>query len=411
MALENTEALIKNEAVLFHPLTASGMRAAAHAGGRSLWQFPLGDELVLARRDVQGLFLLNGTARFLWDEVSRGASLHEIEQTFVTRYGVPPALARQDIEATLGGWSQSLLGPTPGEGVDSRAVCASALGDFESGGTAVEINCLLNGRAFRVVLESGDLVEEIAPRLTPVAVKRLPPDAPFLTFTLLNGNDRVFVFRNGVCIAEEDKTSGARAILLQELTAHCDPGREVKAILHAGACGTASGCIILAGSSHAGKSTLCAALMAEGFLCYADDSAVLDGQFRVSGIPIPLTLRESSWPVLAARFPAFMNGASVHRRWECNVRFLPSNLPANYSPAVAPKALVLVDYQPRAATRLHRLNPFEALMALRQSGFWVQHDRESIGRFLAWIGELDSYRLTYSLLDEATGSVRALLAR
>jgi hypothetical protein len=380
-----------------------------HAVSR-LWQFPLGDELVIARRDVQGLFLLNGTARFLWDEVCRGTPVPKIEEDFATRYGVPLALARHDIEATLASWSQGLLCPAPGGNGAPHAVRSSALGDFESKGAVVEINCVLNGRGFRVLLEPGDLVEEIAPRLAPVAVRHLPPDAPFLTFTLVNGNDRVFVFRDKVCIAEEEKTSGARAILLQELTAHCDHGREIKAILHAGACGTASGCIILAGSSHAGKSTLCAALMAEGFLCYSDDSAVLDRQFRVSGMPVPLTLRESSWPVLASRFPAFMDRASVHRRWGCSVRFLGSNMPSNSSPAVDPKALVFVDYRPRASTGLQRLTPFEALTALCQSGFWVEHNRESIARFLAWIGDLNGFRLTYSLLDEASDAVKLLLA-
>jgi hypothetical protein len=53
---------------------------------------------------------------------------------------------------------------------------------------------------------------------------------------------------------------------------------------------------------------------------------------------------------------------------------------------------------------------FEALMALRQGGFWVAHDRESIAEFLAWIGQLDTYRLTYSLLDQASDTVRGLLA-
>lgn len=376
-----------------------------------LWQFPLGDELVMARKDIQGLFLLNATARFLWEEVCRGVPVPKIENDFVTRYGVPVALARHDIEATLANWSQGLLCHAPEGNGSPRKLRSSALRDFESTGAIVEINCVLNGRGFRVLLESGDLVEEIAPRLAPVAVELLPPDAPFLTFTLLNGDDRIFVFRNKVCIAEEEKTSGARAILLQELVAHCDPGRKIRAILHAGACGTASGCIILAGSSHAGKSTLCAALMAEGFLCYSDDSAVLDRQFKVSGMPVPLTLRESSWPVLASRFPAFMESTSVHRRWGCNVRFLGSNMPSNSSPAADPKALVFVDYRPGAPASLQPLTPFEALTTLCQSGFWVEHNRENIARFIAWIGELSAYRLTYSLLDEASDAAKLLLAK
>src|ERR1035438_2527865 len=83
----------------------------------------------------------------------------------------------------------------------------------------------LSGRAFRIFLGPGDLVEEIAPRLVETAVPSLPPDLPCITFSLVNGEDRVFVFRDGVCIAAEEKTSGARAILLQEMAGLCDPDR------------------------------------------------------------------------------------------------------------------------------------------------------------------------------------------
>jgi hypothetical protein len=367
-----------------------------------LWQFPLGDELVVARDDIEGLFLLNDTARFVWEQFNGGQGRAETVQNFAARYGVPKLVARRDIEETFAGWSQSLL---------SRArACSSLVLRGLVHNASEEIDCVLNGRGFRVLLAPGDLVEEIAPRLAPVAVPHLPPNTPFLTFCLVNGEDRVFVFRDGVCIAEEEKPAAARAILLQEMTVHCDPGRETNAILHAGACGTAADCVILAGATCAGKSTLCAALMAGGFYCYSDDSVVLDPQFKVFGMPFPLTLRKSSWPVLDSHFPSFTDRAPIHRRLGCRVRFLPSNLPANCSPAVTPRALVFVDYRPDASTSLQRLKPFEALMALRHCGFWVAHDRASIARFLAWIDRLDGYKLTYSQIDEASRVVSGLLA-
>jgi hypothetical protein len=376
------------------------------------WQFPMGDELVVARDDVQGLFFLNGTARFLWDKLNDDSAPPKTIQNFAARYGVPERLARRDIEATLADWSQSLLSPTLWRANDNGDVLAdhsSILRRLERN-RAVEIDCVVNGRGFRVLLDPGDLVEEIAPRLAPVAVPHLPPDTPFLTFSLANAGDRVFVYRGEVCIAEEEKTAGARAILLQEMTVRCDADRDARVILHAGACGNASECVILAGATHAGKSTLCAALMATGFYCYSDDSAVLDRQFKVLGMPFPLTLRKRSWPVIDPHFASFTDRAPIHRRLGCSVRFLPSNLPANSSPAVTPAALVFVDYRPGASTALQCLKPFEALLALQQCGFWVEHDRWSIAGFLGWIGRLDSYKLTYSLIEEASGVVSGLLA-
>src|SRR5262249_25017974 len=155
------------------------------------------------------------------------------------------------------------------------------------------------------------------------------------------GIDRVFVFLDGLCIAQEEKTAGARAILLQEMTRLCEGDRHMQAILHAGACGPGSGCVLLAGASHAGKSTLCAALMAQGLYCYSDDSAVIDRAFRVAGMPFPLMLRKPSWPTLKSRFPG-IERIGVHRRLGVDTIFLPSNLPDNSSPSSPIKALVFV---------------------------------------------------------------------
>ena len=134
-----------------------------------LWQFALGEELVVARQDIQGLFLLNSTARFVWEELSRGAETAEIVPNFVARYGVPESLARRDVDATLASWSQCLLSSASGNG-RRHGTCPSVPDPFGSGSSFVEINCVLNGRGFRVLLEPGDLVEEIAPRLAQAAV-------------------------------------------------------------------------------------------------------------------------------------------------------------------------------------------------------------------------------------------------
>lgn len=369
-------------------------------------QFPLDNELVVVRRDVEGLFLLNPAARLLWQELSGGASVEETVQAFVRAFQVPEFVARRDISATLTDWSEGLLRPEtaykeskPPSSFPEWAGSASA--------AAVEMNCLLNDRMFRVILEGLDLVEEITPRLAGIATPVLPEGPPCYTFRVRHRGEHVLLFRDQVCIAKEDTTSAARALLLQEMTQWCAPERKMRAILHAGACGTESAAILLAGASHAGKSTICAALMAEGFYCYSDDSAMLDCNFRVAGMPFPIMLRPSSWPVLASR-SGCMENASVHRRAGMESGFLPSNLPGNKSPAAPVKALVFVEYT-QARVQLETLTIYETLLVLQQSGFWVEHDRENISEFLLWLQGLPRHKLIYSSIDDAVGVVRGLL--
>jgi hypothetical protein len=375
----------------------------------AFWQFPLEDGLVVARPDVQGLFLLNGSARLVWEQAASGKSAVDIAQRLISVYGVSPDVADQDVAATLAGWSESLLAPnvSPPDLMGGKPAAALRA---SSGAASVRIDCVLNGRGFRVLLEAGDLVEEVAPRLEQISVASLPSNLPFITYTLVNADDRVIVFRDGVRIAEEEKTSAARAILLQEMAGLSVPEREPIAILHAGACGTATDCLILAGASHAGKSTLCAALMAGGLYCYSDDSAVIDRHFRVAGMPFPVMLRQSSWSVIERLLPAEMAQTRPSQRWGTDVRFLASNLEGASSPSVPPRALVFVDYQSDAKAEIQPLTALEALTALQQSGFWVEHERESIGEFVDWVKRVGRYKLTYSKIEDAIEAVTALLA-
>ena len=353
--------------------------------------------LVLARSDVHGLFLLNPAAELLWSERLRGASEFEVAQVFHSVLNVPLEVAESDIERTLAQWSTSLLAERGHE-------CPRLLAPPPSP-QAITLDCRLAGTSFSISVDPGELVEEIGPRLAHLSASTPTPD---FTFHVTQCNGRVFVTLHGTCIGDEELSSGARVILFQEMICLCKPDRVAQAMLHAGACGSESACILLAGSTHSGKSTLCAALMSAGLLCYSDDTAIIDGDHLVAGMPFPLMLREGSWSVIESHFPQLQQ-APVYNRWGVDVRFLASNLPANSSPSVPAKALLFVEYLPGSASLLEPISTFDALVAFEQSGFWVEHQRESIESFLQWLGELPKYRFTYSDLDSATNIFRSLL--
>jgi hypothetical protein len=161
--------------------------------------------------------------------------------------------------------------------------------------------------------------------------------------------------------------------------------------------------VLLAGGSHCGKSTLCAALMGRGLPYHCDDSAVLDRQFRVAPMPFPIMLRSGSWPLIENRFPAFRD-APVYRRWGTDVRFLTPVHAAGPAPIAA---LVFVAHEAGSQTRLAELSVLDSLLALERSGFWVEHTRDSIQRFLAWLAGIRRYNLRYAGLEEA----EAIIAR
>jgi hypothetical protein len=232
---------------------------------------------------------------------------------------------------------------------------------------------LINGTRFHLSLSSLDLAEEISSRLAALRVPDAPPDH---FFAVCEEPDGVSLYRNGFRFAKEPLITGARALLLQELTLLSAPDRDFKAILHAGACGTPAAAIILAGPSFSGKSTLCAALTDAGYLCFSDDSACLTPDFQVAGMPFALALRE-------------------------NPRFRPSNL-AGLSSTVPPVALIFVNYQPDAPEcALEPVSAFDSFLELQKSGFWVEHTESAIASFLHWLSAIPRYKLTYSSLPHA----------
>lgn len=352
-----------------------------------MWEFPVDDGLVLARPDVHGLFLLNSSAQFLWNELSRGVTPDVIVPDFAEHFRISAELARRDIEATIASWRQSLLAsPHP-------AIAFQA--DVIEGTDVCPVDCNVNGEQMRVLLESGDVWDEIAPRLDPVRADGVHPQH---TFTVGSSAGRVLVLRDGVCIGNEEHTAGARAILLQAMALLGEP----VAILHAGGCGG----VLLAGNTHSGKSTLCAALMSRGLPYHCDDSAVLDRDFRVTPMPFPLMLRPGSWPLLETRFPA-LKDAPVYSRWGTEVRFL-TPIPASAAAAVT--ALVFVKHDVAVETQLTELSVLDSLLALQRSGFWVEHRQASIERFLEWLAGIRRYELHYAELEEAEHVIGGLSA-
>ena len=360
-----------------------------------LWNYPVDDGLVLCRSDVNGLFLLNQSARWVWNESQRGTLREEMISTFAAHFGISSEIARRDVEATLASWDEALLAPAHSRQANDVGLHPELSQISVTDWPEVRaIDCTVNGRPLRVFLELGDVWDEIAPRLQPLRTNGETP--PEHTFTVGCAGDSVLVLRDGICIAKEETAAVARVILLQALVSLGEPA----AILHAGGCGG----ILLAGHTHSGKSTLCAALMARGLPFHCEDSAVLDRDFRFAPMPFPLMLRHGSWPVLEARFPE-LKDAPVYQRFGVDVRFL---TPVQPSGPATVTALVFVEHDAAAETQITEVSVFDSLLELQRSGFWVEHTREGIERFLGWLARIRRYKLIYAELEQAEGFILEL---
>lgn len=355
--------------------------------------------MVLARPGVQGLFILNESAAFLWSLLAEELPFSHLLSRFCRQYGLSEEDAANDVSAALAFWNSNLLSPPAQEGFHPlNAVPSDAFSELYR----------VNGRLIRVSVSDPDLAAEIFPRLE--SVHATEAGEPELTFEVSTQDGRVSLFHQGELVCSEENPNAIRAILLQEMVRRTERDQDWLAILHAGACGLEDNVLLFAGKSQAGKTTLCAALMAGGFKFYCDDSAALarrDG--TISPMPFRMMIRQGSWDVLRSRFPE-LTSSEVSQRYGQAVRFLappPGQIAS--APAKA-KALLFVSYQPGEKTSLRPLLPFETLLKVQESGFWVQHDRDSIDAFLLWLQKLPAYGLVYSNLEDAISKIRDFCA-
>jgi hypothetical protein len=153
-----------------------------------VWEFPIPGGLVLAVPDLDGLFLLNPSARLIWAELRLGSDAEAIAGRLVETFGIDSARARIDVEETLKQWAELLK-------KNRQAVAPVA--HLAPGGHFERVVCL-NGVRLRIDLDSAELAAEILPRVAHLAIEHGSFD-----FTLT--------------AAAEETVSEARALLLQEM--------------------------------------------------------------------------------------------------------------------------------------------------------------------------------------------------
>jgi hypothetical protein len=195
----------------------------------------------------------------------------------------------------------------------------------------------------------------------------------------------------------EGGTQRARTLELAQALEQFEVGLRVcvasrarrRVFLHAGVVGWEGRAIVLPGRSHAGKSTLVAALVRAGAEYGSDEYAVLDHRGRVHPYPRPLGLRDDA-ELGSGSFAADMLGGRLMQR------SLPVGLVA------------VTEYRPRARFRPRPLSAGRAVLELTSRSFSA---RLRPGPVLAALHRaVGSARLLAGPRGEAADAAAALLA-
>ena len=363
--------------------------------------------LVIPRREPR-LFLLNPTARTIWEELAQGVPPDDVAAGLAARYGVPLAQVWADVEAIVAEWqAQDLLteecprqpsADGAAVGVGARPPVARRL--------HVERIYRLCGHPIRVRFGS-PVTEQL---FHPAAAHREAPqsEAAHVIDFVQDGAGFV-VTCNGFDVEHAERAEQALGIVHGRILELSYPDAEWLAVLHAGAVGDEHAAVVMVGESGSGKSTLTAALVHAGLRYLSDDIAPLDHSFRLRPMPVGIGLKQGSWSVLGGHYPQL---ASLPILPDGRRRYLPVPEQRCAPPEGLPvTCLVFPCYQADQPTTLRPLSPIEKLERLTHARSWMSLDRRRFGITLDWLKQTPGYELGHASIEDGVRVIKQLLSR
>lgn len=364
--------------------------------------FPFESCLLVIPRRVPRLFLLNPTARTVWEGLAAGAAPAQLAAGIAGRFDVPAARVRADVEAILAEWrAHGLLAPAP------RSAIVLEAGEAAPGPIRMPRRFhsqrvyALCGRPIRLRFEAAEIARAIEP---PLAHSAVPSARTTDNIDVLRDGAGYLVVGNGSDVERAATLEDALGEVLGRILELSYPDAGWLAVMHAAAVGDATGAVVMAGASGSGKSTLSAALVDAGFRYFSDDVVPLDQALRVRPMPLGISVKEGAWPVLAARYPE-LDALPVHQGRRR--RYLPIDRARTAPGAGLPvKSLVFPRYQPNQPTVIKPLAPLQVLERLTRSRSWMSLDGRRFASTLAWIKRTWACDLSHASLAEGVLAVQ-----
>lgn len=374
--------------------------------------------IVLFHLADRRLHVLNASAGAIWSELPAARTVDELADGLAERFGLDPAGARLDVERLIarlladgllddGDPADDLRGgsPFPGPSPEtawssataappSEAACVPGSGSY----AALDARVRVVGVDHEVLSVLGTVLEPLAATATPTSEVRIA-EAPERGWTVsVDGDSPTLV---GSRLAAVLRT-------LAEINELAVASAPADLVFHAGSVGDAGGVALLPAASNHGKSTLTTALVRGGLGYLTDEAAMVTGALTVRPFPKAIALDPGSFPLFADLAPEFAGDLGVAlggREWHVAPRDV-----GRVGEEGPVRVVICPHWRAGAATRLHRVDPIEALHELLGLAFdFTGGGQPVFDRLVRLVTTVPVYRLGYSDLDEAVGVVTALL--
>ncbi|AZO29094.1 PqqD family peptide modification chaperone [Mesorhizobium sp. M1B.F.Ca.ET.045.04.1.1] len=339
---------------------------------------------ILFSPSQRAIFAVNDTAADIWRFLEEGTSPQAISVE-MARSGVDRLEANRHVEAALGDWQRlSLIRPC-------APFSPSSAQELVSQVVAVA------GLTIRIVYPAACAFPAVSV-FRHLEVRR---EAADILLQVVEHDRRVHLFRDDGWVLSCSRDELPVMLKGQLLTEVLDHGAYELA-LHAAALVGNERLVLLCGNPGAGKTTLTLALVHAGFRFASDDVTLLDAKGHGVGLPFAPAVKAGAWPLVAEYYPDIDAVPICRRPDRRRVRFA---VPGQFvPPSPAPIGSVIQLRRGRDAKAcLEPVDPASALRVLLNgaSAPGPELSGAAFDVLTQLIGSAQTYRLTYSKLDDA----------
>jgi hypothetical protein len=353
---------------------------------------PLDEGLIVARHDGHRLFVMNGSARFMWERRAEGVADSEIPRLMAMHFGIAYEQAQHDFRKTLRRW-QAVGLATP----------AGYYHHHEIGGVA-----------FSVHYQDIALQAAIAPTFAHLkaATPLFGVGQPHREFQV-GAEDNRFVLRaDGAEILQSAILDEVLERLIRAVVMCACDHVQWLVLMHAAAVGSRTGCVLMPGVSGSGKSTLTASLLSSGRSYYMTDDVALLDRASLCVVPVPgaLILKRGSWELLEPLLPE-LSALAIRCRAGQDVRYWAPPAAQIATVQLPVKAIIFVRYENGRKASLVPLSTLEGLSQIIEapSAISAPITSETLEQLASWAQGIPFYTLGYGSLTEATHLIEELL--
>lgn len=369
-------------------------------------QFPLGDQIVCFDDQSERLNVANLAGARILELYESGVAHEHICETLFAEFDADKEQIDQDVRTFVQHWQSgdvTQFSPAQTHVPDTQYVPDRPL---QSVG---EMLCHLPTGTFKVRSESAAVIELLQPMFG--LSENIVQTPQHLIIEIFEEDGLYPIVYNGHTVDTGYSIESA-AILCHRAVNVLVSFVESHAItLHAAAVSLGVHGALFSARGGSGKTTLTTYLMSQGYELINDDAIHLSADpIHLVPIPVALSIKKGSWPVVAQWFPKLMQ-QKIYAGVDTEIRYLPLADDQACSVPVRCNVVFFPRYRISADTRVLPIDQATALTMLIDGGCYLPKPVEAahVERLVCWAQELEFYSLEYSSVQEAELIIRKML--